>query len=106
MDPSKLRKEFVAVLKKAEIRALEFRSLRNTALTIMAESGVPITALQRIAGHSSIEVTARFYLKVQPELHEATLNALSAMDSVNHANRNANRSGNSVSTGKIQYLTT
>ena len=48
--------------------------------TIMAESGVPITALQRIAGHGSIEVTARFCLKVQPELHEATLNALSAMD--------------------------
>jgi len=46
----------------------------------MAESGVPITALQRIAGHGSIEVTARFCLKVQPELHEATLNALSAMD--------------------------
>lgn len=101
MDPSKLRKEFVAVLKKAEIRALEFRSLRNTALTIMAESGVPITALQRIAGHSSIEVTARFYLKVKPELHEATLSALSAMDSVWNANGDANESGNIVPSGKI-----
>lgn len=94
MDPSKLRKEFVAILKKAEIRALEFRSLRNTALTIMAESGVPITELQRIAGHSSIEVTARFYLKVKPELHEATLSALSAMDSVWNANEYANMTGN------------
>ena len=101
MDPSKLRKEFVAVLKKAEIRVLEFRSLRNTALTIMAESGVPITALQRIASHSSIEVTARFYLKVKPELHEATLTALSAMDSVWNANGDANEHGNIVPADKI-----
>ena len=90
---------------KAKIRALEFRSLRNTALTIMAESGVPITALQRIAGHSSIEVTARFYLKVKPEGHEATLAALSAMDSVWNANADANESGNIVTTGKIRCLT-
>jgi integrase len=101
MDPSKLRKEFAAALKKAEIRALEHRSLRNTALTIMAESGVPITALQRIAGHSSIEVTARFYLKVQPEDHAATLAALSAMGSVWNANGDANESGNDVLLGKI-----
>jgi len=101
MDPSKLRKEFVAVLKKAEIRSREFRSLRNSGLTVMAESGVPITALQRIAGHSSIEVTARFYLKVKPEGHEATLAALSAMDSVWDANGDANESGNIVPAGKL-----
>ena len=77
------------------------RSLRNTALTIMAESGVPITALQRIAGYSSIEVIARFYLKVKPELHEATLSALSAMDSVWNANGDAIESRNIVSASKI-----
>jgi len=101
MDPSKLRKEFAVELKKAGIRDMEFRSLRKTALTIMAESGVPIAALQRIAGHGSIEVTARFYLKVKPELHEATLTALSAMDSVWNANCDANERGNIVPTGKI-----
>lgn len=100
MDPSKLRKAFAAALKKAGIRGVEFRSLRNTALTIMAESGVPITALQRIAGHSSIEVTARFYLKVKPELHEATLSALSPMDSVWNANEHANMTENIVPSGK------
>jgi integrase len=85
--------------KKAGIRGVEFPSLRNTALTIMAESGVPITSLQRISGHSSIEVTARFYMKVKPEGHEATLAALSAMDSVWNANGDANESRNFVPTG-------
>jgi integrase/recombinase XerD len=78
------------------MRGLEFRSLRNTALTLMAEAGVPITALQRIAGHSSIEVTARFYLKVKPEAHKATLAALSLLDSGKDANADANMTRNAV----------
>jgi hypothetical protein len=41
-------------------------------------------------------VTARFYLKVKPELHDATLAALSAMDSVWNANADTSMSGNSV----------
>ena len=101
MDPSKLRKAFAAALRKAEMRSVEFRSLRNTALTLMAEAGVPVTSLQRIAGHSSIEVTARFYLKVKPKDHQATLAALSALDSGKSANGSANESGNSVTSGKI-----
>ena len=36
------------------------------------------------------KLTLAGYLKVHPELHEATLDALSAMDSGNHANGNAN----------------
>ena len=81
MDPSKLRKEFKKVLLKAEIRAdLTFHSLRRTALTGMADNGVPIASLQRIAGHSSIEVTAKHYLNVKPEDHAGTINALSLLD--------------------------
>jgi integrase len=101
MDPSKLRKAFAAALRKAEMRGVEFRSLRNTALTLMTESGVPITSLQRIAGHSSIEVTARFYLKVKPKDHQATLAALSAMDLGKSANGSANESRHIVPSGKI-----
>ena len=81
MDPSKLRKEFKKVLLKAEIRAdLTFHSLRRTALTGMAGNGVPIASLQRIAGHSSIEVTAKCYLNVKPEDHDGTINALALLD--------------------------
>jgi integrase len=80
MDPSKLRKEFKAVLRKAKIRGLTFHSLRHTALTTMAENGVPMAALQRIAGHSSIQITAQYYLHARPEAHQETIRALEALD--------------------------
>jgi len=80
MDPSKLRREFKAALTKAKIRGLTFHSLRHTALTTMAENGVPMAALQRIAGHSSIQVTAQYYLHAKPEAHQETIRALEALD--------------------------
>lgn len=80
MDPSKMRKELSAALTKAGIRGVTFHSLRHSALTAMAENGVPMAVLQRIAGHSSIHVTARYYLHVQPENHGETLRALASMD--------------------------
>ena len=80
MDPSKLRREFKAVLTKAKTRGLTFHSLRHTALTMMAEGGVPMAALQRIAGHSSIQITAQYYLHAKPEAHKETIRALQALD--------------------------
>jgi hypothetical protein len=82
MDPSKLRREFKAALKKAKTRALTFHSLRHTALTTMAERGVPMAALQRIAGHSSIQITAQYYLHVSPETHQETIRALEGLDNL------------------------
>ncbi len=81
MDPSKLRREYRAALTKAKIRGVTFHSLRHTALTTMAENGVPMAALQRIAGHSSIQITAQYYLHVSPEAHSETIRALEALDS-------------------------
>jgi integrase len=79
-DPSKLRREFKGALTKAKIRGLTFHSLRHTALTTMAENGVPMAVLQRIAGHSSIQITARYYLHSKPEAHQETIRALEALD--------------------------
>lgn len=80
LDPPKLRKVFGAALKKAGLRGVVFHSLRHTALTGMAEAGIPMAVLQRIAGHSSISITATYYLHVQPESHGATMKALMAME--------------------------
>lgn len=40
---------------------IDIHALRHTCATRMARKGVPITHVQRILGHSSIELTARFY---------------------------------------------
>lgn len=80
LDPSKLLKEFKVALSKAKIRDLAFHSLRHSALTAMAEGGVPMAALQRIAGHSSIQVTGRYYLHVEHEAHQGAIRAMAALD--------------------------
>jgi hypothetical protein len=46
----------------------------------MAERGVPMAALQRIAGHSSIQITAQYYLHVSPETRQETFRALEGLD--------------------------
>jgi len=79
MDPSKLRRELRAILDKARVRHVDFHSLRHTALTAMAENGVPMVNLQRIAGHSSIQVTAQYYLHTKPEAHQDTLKAMESL---------------------------
>lgn len=81
VDPSKLRKVFGAILRKAGIRALTFHSLRRTALTTMAENGVPMVMLQKIAGHSDITTTARYYIKIDAKkAHKDVIAALDMMD--------------------------
>lgn len=65
--------------------------MRSTALTGMAESDVPIASLQRIAGHSSIEVTAKHYLTVKPEGHDGTIKALPLLDRDVRDNSNERR---------------
>ena len=69
-----------AALRKAGIRSLTIHSLRRSALTAIAENGMPMAALQRIAGHSSIKVTARYYLRVQADGHQGALQSLAEMD--------------------------
>jgi integrase len=88
MDPSKLRRELAAALKKAGLRAVTFHSLRHSALTTMAEAGVPMPVLQKIAGHSSIAVTARYYLHVKPEDHRG---AVAFLDSASSKSANGTR---------------
>ncbi len=51
-------------------------SLRHTALTRLALSGVPMVVTQQIAGHSTIDLTARYYVHVAPVHLAATINAL------------------------------
>jgi hypothetical protein len=40
----------------------------------------PTASLQRIAGHSSIEITAKCYLNIKPEGHGGTISALALYD--------------------------
>jgi integrase len=55
---------------------LRRHDLRHTGLTWMADAGVPVHVLQRIAGHSSITITQR-YLHPDDSLYQAAGDSLS-----------------------------
>ncbi|MGW0811343.1 tyrosine-type recombinase/integrase [Nonomuraea sp. NPDC002799] len=66
--------EVVAALGCEHLRR---HDLRHTGLTWMADAGVPIHVLRKIAGHGSLTTTQR-YLHPDAELLDAAGNALSA----------------------------
>ena len=57
LDPSKLRKRFVACVRRANVRPVRFHDLRHTFGTQMAAVGAPMRAIQEWLGHSDIRTT-------------------------------------------------
>ena len=57
-DPSKA---FSSAVRRAAIgRHVRIHDLRHTALTDLAKKGVPPSVIQKIAGHSSLQVTSLY----------------------------------------------
>jgi integrase len=54
-------------------------SLRHSALTRMALEGMPMAVLQQVAGHSTIAVTAKYYVHVVARHVADAINALPAV---------------------------
>jgi integrase len=85
VEPSSLKKQHARVFKtiaeeakkhnEKPVRPFVLYSLRHTFLTRLGESGCNVWTLARIAGHSSIAMSARY---VHPS-EDAVLNALSQM---------------------------
>ena len=44
---------------------VNFKALRSTCLTMLAEQGVPVEVAQKIAGHRDIATTMKFYVLVR-----------------------------------------
>jgi len=57
LDPSKLRKRFIACVRRAEVRPVRFHDLRHTFGTQMAAAGAPMRAIQEWLGHSDLRTT-------------------------------------------------
>lgn len=65
-DASNLRELFTDLLKKAEIRQVQFHDLRHTYASLMAEAGAPPKYVQEQLGHTSIQVTMDIYSHLLP----------------------------------------
>jgi integrase len=72
IEPSSLKKQHRNALRLSKVRPFVLYSLRHTFLTRLGESGCDVWTLARIAGHSSITISARY---VHPS-EDAVLNAM------------------------------
>jgi integrase len=75
MEPSSLKKQHAKALRLSKVRPFVLYSLRHTFLTRLGASGCNVWTLARIAGHSSIAISARY---VHPS-EEAVLTAMSRL---------------------------
>ena len=75
IEPSSLKKQHAKALKVSKVRPFVLYSLRHTFLTRLGASGCNVWTLARIAGHSSIAISARY---VHPS-EDAVLTAMSRL---------------------------
>ncbi len=72
-EPSTFKKQHRRTLKNSGVRKFVLYSLRHTFLTRLGASGVDVWTLARIAGHSSIAISARY-------VHPSDGNVLDALN--------------------------
>src|SRR5205814_380732 len=60
MEPSSLKKQHARALRLSTVRPFVLYSLRHTFLTRLGASGCDVWTLARIAGHSSVAISARY----------------------------------------------
>jgi integrase len=60
IEPSSLKKQHSKAIKLSKVRPFVLYSLRHTFLTRLGQSGCDVWTLARVAGHSSIAISARY----------------------------------------------
>ncbi len=72
------RRNWLHLCKKAGIDDLTFHDLRATCITEWLEQGIMPHEVQKLAGHSSIETTMKYYVGIRDEMIDRARKASSA----------------------------
>lgn len=83
MEPSSLKKQHARALRLSKVRPFVLYSLRHTFLTRLGASGCDVWTLARIAGHSSVGISARY---VHPS-EDSVLAAIEKLSGHNYRHR-------------------
>ena len=72
LDPSRVRKRFIAAARRAGLRPVRFHDLRHSFATRMAAAGAPLRAIQEWMGHSD-QRTTMIYSHFAPDLTQGAM---------------------------------
>jgi integrase len=72
LDPSRVRKRFIATARRAGLRPVRFHDLRHTFGTHLAAAGAPLRAIQEWMGHSD-QRTTLIYADYAPDLTQGAM---------------------------------
>src|SRR6266581_2628854 len=93
MEPSSLKKQHAKALKLSKVRPFVLYSLRHTFLTRLGASGCDAWTLARIAGHSSVAMSARY---VHPS-EDSVLSAVERLSGHNSRHSDTNQAREAIS---------
>lgn len=74
--PSTIRKDFAAVVARANVAPLSLHQLRHSCATLLQERGVSGRVVMELLGHSSIRVTLDLYTHVSADSMSAAVQGL------------------------------
>lgn len=77
--PNFLKRAFRPLLKKAELPAVRFHSLRHSSNTALAMSGVPLRTLQALLGHATSKTTMDVYSHHAPSEGKAAADLIGSL---------------------------
>ena len=77
-DPANDRKAWLAILVAAHLPAVRLHAARHTSATLMINSGIDISVVGSVLGHSTIATTADIYGHVSGAVAGDALRKISA----------------------------
>lgn len=77
VDPRNALRSLSAAAKRAGLEDVNLHTLRHSAATAMLTGGVPLPAVSKMLGHSSIAITGDVYAHVTPEVERGAAETLS-----------------------------
>ena len=70
-DKQVFQREWLKLVKKAEINAIRFHDLRHTVGTRLAEQGIPINVVKEYMAHSDVKTTMQYVHTASEQLQKA-----------------------------------
>ena len=73
---SQVRRHWVSLLEKAELRPMRIHDLRHSAASLLLSEGVPVKVVSELLGHSDVTTTLRIYAHVIEGAQEQATNTI------------------------------